>query len=828
MVLSRVTPQGSANTRTPARCRQIADYVDSTLGPYVQELLRSRPLKSDDPSEDVPFPNFAHEGAWTSHQLCSSPIFFKDKLYLVSSRIGKTHSFFCVFDAASGATVSCPDESQDHFFFSSIVDHTRGADAATVWVFGSAWNRANKSAVGVSATAEQRARSSTIGWGSGPCDDASRGEGPGCHVGAWRSTDMKSWTFSKAVTLPLPQTTANPGASMIPLSSQPTPAAGLPRHQAFMAMEGGVLAINTGSDGDLHQSWELLSNGSRTGGFALPCPSARYNPQDRWYYVFGGGVDIQLRRSRNLAADSWSAPVLMATGCDKSPGGNSRYNQSFADCIASPGNNLTRVAPGYFTEYWQSNRAKASIPFLKNMSSWDWGTSDADFTDEGGRGPTRFIFEQNWQGKPPGWEGEDGGFYQVGLFAGTEFEFLSSFFKSDDADALAGNGPSAAPAINMSALVPMPQCVEQLSGSPSMTLSSSWVIVSASGNAELGFAAHWLQTHLAAPPLSLQLTHVPTAKLPASQFFYLGVPSEDAELAALLQKHNVALNASRLGTEGYVLASVGGGVVLAAPTQAGVFHSVQTLLQLPTVSGGSVSLPACRIEDWPDSPDRAVYMYGSDYDNPGWNPAMPPGTNKSGRGFIASVIERMALLKLNVGVFDGDGGKHFFQAMLDEDELGHKTTPGAFATNLSWYKNEMQRRHIEFVPDISCDSGGPAAIVPNVADGLYVQDEPFTMGDKPEEPAVPVREVLSSLPANGDFKAVQPNGSAPGWYYWYDPGSPKPEPAQPMAHCSANTSFGPSPGAHSMQCMGTGTGAVGGIYGVRSAPFAYSGGSFYA
>ncbi len=60
-----------------------------------------------------------------------------------------------------------------------------------------------------------------------------------------------------------------------------------------------------------------------------------------------------------------------------------------------------------------------------------------------------------------------------------------------------------------------------------------------------------------------------------------------------------------------------------------------------------------------------------------------------------------------MGVFDGDGGKHFFQAMLDEDELGHKTTPGAFATNLSWYKNEMQRRHIEFVPDISCDSGGP-------------------------------------------------------------------------------------------------------------------------
>ena len=117
----------------------------------------------------------------------------------------------------------------------------------------------------------------------------------------------------------------------------------------------------------------------------------------------------------------------MATGCAKS-GGSSKYNQTDASCTASVGNNMTRIAPGYFTEYWASSRGRKKTPFLGNMSAWDWGTSDADFTDQGGKGPTRFIFVQNWQGKPPGWVGSGGGFYQVGVFEGTEFEWLSSYF----------------------------------------------------------------------------------------------------------------------------------------------------------------------------------------------------------------------------------------------------------------------------------------------------------------------------------------------------------------------------------------------------------------
>eukprot|EP01051_Picozoa_sp_SAG22_P029129 SAG22_NODE_10642_length_523_cov_1.455189_1_plen_63_part_00 len=60
------------------------------------------------------------------------------------------------------------------------------------------------------------------------------------------------------------------------------------------------------------------------------------------------------------------------------------------------------------------------------------GTLAADFCDEGGKGPTRFIYCMCQQTKPqnatvtPG-----GGGYQMGLFPGNEFEWLSSFYAKE-------------------------------------------------------------------------------------------------------------------------------------------------------------------------------------------------------------------------------------------------------------------------------------------------------------------------------------------------------------------------------------------------------------
>jgi hypothetical protein len=108
------------------------------------------------------------------------------------------------------------------------------------------------------------------------------------------------------------QTVPNVGASMV---TTPTNSEGrmlLPKHQAFMALENGnfPLAINTGTDRDLSKNWELLpanltceKQQHPLGYNCLPnvaCPSARYNPIDQYYYVFGGGNDITLTRSKDL------------------------------------------------------------------------------------------------------------------------------------------------------------------------------------------------------------------------------------------------------------------------------------------------------------------------------------------------------------------------------------------------------------------------------------------------------------------------------------------------------------------------------------------------
>ena len=79
-----------------------------------------------------------------------------------------------------------------------------------------------------------------------------------------------------------------------------------------MAFEGGGFqAINTGSDRDLSKNWKLVE---RSHGAGLACPTARFNPNDKFYYVFGGGNDIKIRRSKDLV--TWeSRNMSMATHC---------------------------------------------------------------------------------------------------------------------------------------------------------------------------------------------------------------------------------------------------------------------------------------------------------------------------------------------------------------------------------------------------------------------------------------------------------------------------------------------------------------------------------
>eukprot|EP00035_Acanthoeca_spectabilis_P017171 m.358893 g.358893 ORF g.358893 m.358893 type:complete len:307 (+) comp16621_c0_seq1:421-1341(+) len=301
-------------------------------------------------------------------------------------------------------------------------------------------------------------RSKRIPLGLRSCRAGAQLPGPGCSVGSWSSTDLVNWDGPRpAVTLPGNKTVPNVGVTMIPPASRSAAAAqtGLPPHQAFMALETHLtaLAVNIGTDGDLSKNWVLVPTVNPNGQYAsfdLACPTTRYNPDDSYYYVFGGGNDIMLTRSRDLK--TWTpANKSIATGCIATDT-CLRYrractvlDKSCAECCANkPGwctsDNSSRIAPGYFTHYWSNysdcrhtssngQHTDCNRDFLVNETEWNWSVNDADFTDEGGKGPTRFIFDLSQQTKPTNFTGKGGGGYQVGIFPGTELEFLSSFYE---------------------------------------------------------------------------------------------------------------------------------------------------------------------------------------------------------------------------------------------------------------------------------------------------------------------------------------------------------------------------------------------------------------
>lgn len=445
--------------------------------------------------------NYQPLGAIANYGEEASPFYLNGRLYMMESVMGLmppdgsqgAHSFFCVYDAATGEAVACPESSSAFAFCSAVVDHT--APPQRLWVFCSAWDRANHSYCGPQPP--------TGSWGCGACADAMRGLGGGCVVASWSTEDLQTWSGpTKALTLPLNETVPNVGVSMVgeafgskaadglpelaqgeSLREQSTPAATnlaprrprrrrenaaptvaappppallVPTHQAFMAIENSnlPLAINTGTDRDLSENWHLLPFNrsapacSRGAAYCSPdvaCPTARYNPMDGFYYVFGGGNDITITRSRDLVA--WEPRNMsIATHCiaesiclryrPPCPPTATNYE---ACCIASPDCSAAsgegQIASGYFTGYWQnrsdchSDGTHCRRDYLGNLSQWDWSVNDADFCDEGGKGPTRFIYAMCEQTAPRNASRTGGGGgYHMGVYPGNESQWLSSFY----------------------------------------------------------------------------------------------------------------------------------------------------------------------------------------------------------------------------------------------------------------------------------------------------------------------------------------------------------------------------------------------------------------
>ena len=239
--------------------------------------------------------NFKHEGALVAGggRYESTPMHLGGKLYLMQSMMGQfapdggAHSYFCVFDGATGEEITCPPSSSGHAACSGIVD--RSTDRA--YVFCSAWDRANHTSCPTPAKG-------SFSWGCGACSR------PGeCYVGAWWSDDMRSW-HGPSMAIPPDQVAKlrkpaygpghpplHPPKLQLPtnVAAAPVPAwtaariPGVPQHQAFMAFELSYnIAVNVGTDGDLSTNWIVLDP-SKFGGQGIECPAVRYRPKDGYY-----------------------------------------------------------------------------------------------------------------------------------------------------------------------------------------------------------------------------------------------------------------------------------------------------------------------------------------------------------------------------------------------------------------------------------------------------------------------------------------------------------------------------------------------------------------
>ena len=160
--------------------------------------------------------------------------------------------------------------------------------------------------------------------------------------------------------------------------------------------------------------------------------AVRFNPIDDYYYALGGGEEVVLTRSRNLSLGSWergpsTAPrghlkgrgILVATGC------------VYGNESCAPTADMSRIANGYYTNYWKNQSDHNDRVFLKNLTRWNWSVNDADFCDEGGAGPTRFIYGMSCQTRPAAnsSDGTCGNFYSLGVYPGNESQWLSSYFQ---------------------------------------------------------------------------------------------------------------------------------------------------------------------------------------------------------------------------------------------------------------------------------------------------------------------------------------------------------------------------------------------------------------
>lgn len=242
------------------------------------------------------------------------------------------HSYFRVRDFATGAVIANLSSSVGFGFGSAVVDHETG----TFWIFGTVNDRCGHDVL--------------------PDKGA---------VYAFASTDAGLQTWARVKT-DVAWRGPNTAVSRV-LGAPP----GLPPHRFVMITEGATFALNNNADGDLSAGWLTLDHST----FRVPdcpegcqCPSIKFLPSDRMYYIITGGHNIWLLRSRDL--QTWeqpsSRPLIAPSAGD-------------AAVVRAVGNPATIAA----SDAWFAAEGKnTSTEMLAHLEAWDHNANDADMCCE--------------------------------------------------------------------------------------------------------------------------------------------------------------------------------------------------------------------------------------------------------------------------------------------------------------------------------------------------------------------------------------------------------------------------------------------------------------
>ncbi len=229
----------------------------------------------------------------------------------------------------------------------------------------------------------------------------------------------------------------------------------------------------------------------------------------------------------------------------------------------------------------------------------------------------------------------------------------------------------------------------------------------------------------------------------------LGVLSKKTDTAGAIVLGLVTNATGDVGqAEGYSLVVAPAGVVIRAPSQAGLFYGVQSLLQMVSAQTDgprqSVTLPAVNINDAPRFAWRGVMLDES--------------RHFFGKQTVEQLLDSMAYLKLNRfhwHLTDEPGWRIQIKKYPNLTKVGGRgnwsdpNAPAAFYTqaDIREIVEYARQRHIEIIPEIDMPGHATAATraYPEISGGGTNQWKGFTFNPAKEETYVFLENVLKEV-----------------------------------------------------------------------------------